>query len=194
MSRTQTLARVISRIEAIKAETINRDIAAELEETGAEAIATAGDYLSGPRLKARTGNLRRSLNHKVATRGVAVDLTLRAGGGTQDVRYAAIHEFGGTIEGNPWLWIPKGAALKASGESRYRSPRDIPGAIIVRGANNPVVVRPVGKKRVEFFGVLVRRVHIREQRYLRDARDKASVGLGQRLADRFVARIAQAYQ
>lgn len=48
--------------------------------------------LSGDVLKVRTGNLRRSIQHKVDQSAAAVTGTVYSSG---DVKYAAIHEFGG---------------------------------------------------------------------------------------------------
>ena len=97
---------------------------------------------SATKLSVRTGDLRRSFYEEVI--GFSLDtLALVITSGS---KYAAIHEYGGTIKAKPnkMLAIPIGAALTASGVARWPSPRS-PGAprmhILTYGRND-------GKSRV----------------------------------------------
>ncbi len=77
------------------------------------------EYLSGQMLNVRTGRLRRSISPLPTTvEGNTVIGTVQAGGGSQPLVYAAIHEYGGVILpvkadalrfkiGNHWIFSKK---------------------------------------------------------------------------------------
>ena len=101
---------------------IKAEIRSSLVVVGLRAERVAKDgYLSGTRLRVRSGRLRSSVAARVETASDAVaELHLRAGGGTGNVRYARIHEYGGTILPirGKGLAIPVGRSLTAAGVSR----------------------------------------------------------------------------
>lgn len=84
------------------------------------------DKLSGQVLKVRTGALRRSIRYKVTATQTAVWGRVFSSG---DVKYAAIHEFGGTID------HPGGTAYfidKATGLARFVANADERAATLPR--------------------------------------------------------------
>ena len=110
-----------------------RDIERRLSEAGSsrimKGIQTAAESyaidtldltrrLMRVRLNARTGRLIGSLAYKVTRRGNRVIAETSSGGGREKVRYAAIHEYGGTVTGNPMLRIPLPPALTGRGVDR----------------------------------------------------------------------------
>lgn len=74
--------------------------------TGDEAVRLARKRVSGPVLNKRSGQLWRSIKSTVIRQGD--DYTADVTAGNAAVRYAAIHEFGGQINGNPWLTFQVG--------------------------------------------------------------------------------------
>lgn len=86
--------------------------------------------LGGPtttptRLRARSGDLRRSFFHKVSGNDlgnlrVLLGSLLRG----KPLKYAKVHEEGGIIKGKPNLAIPMGDALTPAGVPRFTSPRN----------------------------------------------------------------------
>lgn len=100
-----------------------------LKAEGAAKLAVTSGGKSG--LNARSGALRNSIRSVVRDiSGVGQsEMELSAGGrfGGNDVRYARIHELGGTIRPKRAnnLAIPTSAAKTAAGVSRVPSPRDM---------------------------------------------------------------------
>lgn len=90
------------------------------------ASALEGERLARQRvgvvLHVRTGRLRNSIRGSVRTQGAATEIVLAAGGGRggQPVRYAAIHEKGGTIRAKAGglLRIPMPGMLTGAGVDR----------------------------------------------------------------------------
>jgi len=88
-------------------------------------------------LGVRSGRLRASIAASAHDISGGVEVRLRAGGsskGGAQVRYAAIHEYGGTIrpKKGKFLTIPVGPAMTNAGVSRFASARDVPGLVIAR--------------------------------------------------------------
>lgn len=72
------------------------------------------------RMRTRTGALRGSIRAgfvKVGADGIAV--SIKAGAGRNNIKYARIQELGGKVTGNPMLRIPMKAALTGAGVDRY---------------------------------------------------------------------------
>lgn len=70
------------------------------------------------RLTPRSGRLIGSLRHSVRRAGKEVTATISSGGESSaggTVKYAAIHEYGGTVTGSPMLRIPLPPALTGRG-------------------------------------------------------------------------------
>ena len=123
---------------------------------------------------ARTGALRRSIAGEVATRTDGLRLVLSAGGrtGGQDLRYAALQEYGGIIRPvrRKWLTIPMPAAQTRAGVTRGGA-RSFPDLRFVQGRQAGVawLVRDVGRgktARTELMFKLVKRSEIKPKRYL----------------------------
>lgn len=91
-----------------------------------------GDKLSGQVLKVQTGALRASIANEVQSSGTGVTGRVFSSG---DVKYAGIHEFGGTIHhpgGTPYIvtkdgaqFISKAAAANMKTPPPVTKPRDI---------------------------------------------------------------------
>ena len=96
--------------------------------------------LSGQKLRVRTGNLRRSLQErrarKVQERGNEIIGIV----GT-NLKYAAIHEYGGTIRPKraKWLAIPLKGALTARGVARG-GPRDFKNTFFAMSKNGNLIM------------------------------------------------------
>lgn len=136
-------------------------------------------YLSGGLLNARTGRLRNSIAADVTQDGAGVTLTVSAGASGQ-LRYAKIHETGGTItpKRGKFLAIPVGPALTGAGVARYVSPRDVPDLVFISTRNGAagVLVKKQGRKgneRLQVWFRLVRRVKIKPKGYMRRAQRAA---------------------
>jgi phage gpG-like protein len=86
------------------------------------------------------------------------------------VKYARIHEFGGTITPKKaqYLAIPMAAAKTGTGVSRYESPRQVPGLFVFKSkAGNLLLARREGKKgKLKLFFVLKKSVKIPARPYL----------------------------
>lgn len=64
---------------------------------GATAVGRARAYVSGRVLSRRSGNLLESIRFQVDNTQNGVAAVILAGGGRNNVQYAAIHEYGGVI-------------------------------------------------------------------------------------------------
>ena len=122
------------------------------------------------RMKVRSGRLWSSLRSEVKSTSTGLDVRLMAGGSTAggQVTYARVQERGDTITPKraKMLAIPLPLAKTPAGVSRYKSPRDVDGLVLIRsGAGNLILLKPgVGP-----YYVLKRKVTIRPKWYLRDA-------------------------
>ena len=129
----------------------------------------------GSRMKVRSGRLWSSIRSEVKSTRGGVDIRLMAGGSSAggQVRYARIQEKGGTITPKraKMLAIPLPLAKTPAGVSRYKSPRDVGGLVLIRsGAGNLILLKPgVGP-----YYVLKRKVTIKGKHYLRDAMREAA--------------------
>ena len=96
--------------------------------------------LSGQKLSVRTGNLRRSLQEKRAKK-VQERSNEIIGTVGSNLKYAAIHEYGGTIrpKRTKWLAIPLKAALTARGVARG-GPRDFKNTFFAMSKNGNLIM------------------------------------------------------
>jgi len=143
--------------------------------------------LAGTVLKVRSGMLRRSIIGKVDGDSRII---LSAGDG-QRVRYAAIHEYGGTIrpKRGKYLAIPVGPALTSSGVARYASPRDVPGLTFAQSRKGqPMLVQAqkagrgkTGRAAGTVMFLLRRQVTIRARPFMGPAMKKTAEALAERL-------------
>ena len=123
------------------------------------------------RMKVRSGRLWSSIRSEVRSTNTGLDVRLMAGGATADgqVRYARIQEKGGTIKSSRkggMLAIPLGPAKTPAGVSRYKSPRDVGGLVLVTSrAGNLILLKPGEGP----YYVLKESVTIKGKHYLRDA-------------------------
>lgn len=131
-----------------------------------EAKARVGDVLN-----TRSGRLRGSIAGRVVKRDGYVNVMLTAGGGGDDVKYAAVHEYG--AEGanairpkkGKFLTIPVHPELKtAAGVGRVPSARDIPGLTFAQSlGGQPVLLHRLTG---EVWYLLRKRVEIPARPYL----------------------------
>lgn len=136
-------------------------------------------YLSGQRLGARSGRLRNSTSMQVTQDADGVTLRVSVGRG-DDVRYAAIQEYGGTIrpKRGRFLAIPVGPAVTPAGVTRggWESPRTAPAKlrfVPIRGGRMARLVID-RRNRSETAYLLVRSVTIRAKHFMRDT-ERAAV-------------------
>lgn len=145
-------------------------------------------HLTGSPMKSRTGLLRKSLKTEIS--GSTLD-TLKAGIFTarkvsgQEVRYAPIHEYGGTVKakrayrgvpGAPYLNIPTKANLTPAGVMRWTPAQvfgSMGGYVVGQGVYIPVTVAGYADNADENVGVrvfhLVKEVKIKARLGMRDA-------------------------
>lgn len=184
-----TYGQLAARIREAALTKVGPALAAEMATTMLEAEGLAKGRLGGQVLNPRTGNLRRSLASFVeAESALKLRGVLRAGGGARDVRYARIHEEGGTIlpVNARALAIPTKFAQTAVGASKYASPRQVPGLRYVwpKGSPRGYLIRDVGGRnaRSEIWFILVGRVTMPARPYLAPSRDEAARDIGTRMA------------
>ena len=128
------------------------------------------------RMRTRTGALRGSIRAgfvKVDPDGIAV--SIRAGAGSKNIKYARIQELGGTIKGKPYLRIPMEPALTGSGVDRYSGKlrTEAPGVFrVVRTKKGKLFL--VHNETNEFWYVLKRSVKIKGKHYLKDGLGRAA--------------------
>ena len=101
--------------------------------------------------------------------------------GSPDPHIAFLEE-GGTIQGNPFLRIPTGAAKTAQGVDRWagRSIRDIPGAFLQRTRRGALWAMQAFARRVTFLYLLVRSVRVRGRHVFARARADAEPEIARR--------------
>jgi hypothetical protein len=153
-------------------------------------------------LKVRSGYLRRSIIAKAEKKGEEWEVRLRAGGGDRNVRYAAIHEYGGVIRPikGQFLAIPTALSKTASGVARYSGPSTDPRpmAYVQSLRGQPLLVDASRTKRgkatkrygVDVLYVLRRRVIIPARPYARPAMEEAAKNLRTRLAAQVAAALS----
>ena len=148
--------------------------------------------LARTRLKVRVGYLLRSIQATLQPDGLTV--SLRAGGGDREVRYARYQEKGGTIRPvkGKFLAIPMagGPAATPSGVAKFASARDAGPLrfVPILGGAKGLLVRDIAGRgkagrgaRSEIVYTLVRSVTGKPKWYLRDAMAEASGRLSGRL-------------
>jgi len=152
-----------------------------------DAEGKAKERLSGEVLSARTGHLRRSIAGSVRESGDLTDIVLGAGGrvGNENVKYARIHEFGGTIRPTVkrWLAIPNTdnpLLHTMAGVARYASPLDVPD-LVFRLTRRPDLALLVNRRTNEVWYWLKKQVTIPQRPYLRPSMDEVSAKLSARL-------------
>ena len=156
-----TKLRDVSRGQMLRAlHTIALDYAAQGEtraKTRAETLLTV-----------RSGRLAGSIAGRVVKSSGYVAVKLSAGGGGDDVKYAATHEYGAEIrpKKSKWLTIPVHDELKtAAGVGRVPSARDIPGLTFAQSMKGqPLLVHQITG---EVWYILRKRVEIPERPYMR---------------------------
>jgi hypothetical protein len=131
------------------------------------------------RLNVRTGRLRASIAGGVRIKTGGIDVRLTAGGRSPnpkqlspntapagEVRYARIHEKGGTIRARgKMLTIPISDKLfTAGGKQRYASARDVPDLVFIRSLKGAFLL--VNKHTFEPFYVLKNQITIPARPYL----------------------------
>jgi phage gpG-like protein len=127
-------------------------------------------------LRRQSSNLFRSINGTVKSVSGAksVDVRLSAGGGAGRgmVKYAAIHEYGGTITAkrSKYLAIPIHPSLKtAAGIAKVPGPRSVPGLFFITSKKgNHLLVKSVGKN-IEPWYLLRKSVSIPARPYMQPA-------------------------
>jgi hypothetical protein len=146
-------------------------------------------------LKGRSGRLSKAwamspgdsmsgVNFKIDSAGERAVGVLGAGSLTTPLKYAAIHNFGGTVrpQGHPFLAIPVGPNVLPSGAVRasQASPRDIPGIVFIKRDADTVLgmtkdgpAPPGGKAPMTLWFVLKRQVFVPARHYLDDAMKQA---------------------
>ena len=128
------------------------------------------------RMRTRTGALRGSIRAgfvKVDADGVAV--SIRAGAGAKNIKYARIQELGGIVRGKPYLRIPMEPALTGSGVDRYSGKlrTEAPGVFrVVKTKKGKLFL--VHNETNEFWYVLKRSVKIKGKHYLKDGLGRAA--------------------
>jgi phage gpG-like protein len=148
---TITMADLIVRLEGLDTrEKIGRILRPVAMETALDAQGRAQVAVSGRTLSVRTGRLRQSIAGTSRDgSGGAFQAVLKAGGRVSDgssVRYAGLHEYGGTIRPvrAKMLRIPLPAALTSAGVDRMATPlrATAPGMFHVRrsAAGNLVLI------------------------------------------------------
>lgn len=85
---------LVARINAMPAQ-VRRELLRKVTELSIKLEAKVKGKVSGPVLKVRTGALRRSIFHRVEVTDTSVVGSVASSG---DVKYAAIHEFGGVTK------------------------------------------------------------------------------------------------
>lgn len=128
--------------------------------------------LTGEVLNYRSGALRRSADGEAKVIGNGWQIELRAGEGPDKVKYARIHELGGTItpKHGRFLAIPLPPVLNSRGIAKSR-PRDQALTFVpIHGGAAGLLVKPTGRgKRRAFvaFWYLTPRVRIPARPYLK---------------------------
>ena len=120
------------------------------------------------KLTVRSGRLAGSIAGRVVKRSGYSGGKLSAGGGGEDVKYAAAHEYGAVITPKKakFLTIPVHPELKtAVGVGRVQSARDVPGLTFAQSlGGQPVLLHQVTG---EVWYLLRKRVEIPERPYMR---------------------------
>lgn len=117
--------------------------------------------------RVRSGRLRNSLGQITSISSQTIKTLL----GSTGVIYAKTQEFGGTITPKKaqYLAIPLNAAKTKAGVSRYSSPRDIPGLFFMKSkAGKPLLVKRVGKGKIQPMFVLLKSVTLKPTLGLRE--------------------------
>ncbi len=171
---------------ALLRELVNTALRAETE---AKLRVTAGGFT---RLNVRTGRLRASIRGSVQTEGDAIVVEVAAGGRSPNskqlnpsttsnpgpVRYAAIHEYGGTITPTrrQFLTIPVHDSLRTgAGANRYASARDVPGLKYAESAGGQRML--IHEDSEEVFYLLRRSIKIPARPYLNPAIKTAAIAM-----------------
>jgi hypothetical protein len=141
----------------------------------------------------RSGILHRSYISEVHREGGTVNLDVGVLRSSPDasnaLKYAAVHEYGGTITGRPWLTIPLKAALTARGVARGTA-RSFSNTFFDKSAaGNLILFQKRGHERVPLF-VLKHRVKIKARPALQPAAEYGAPILEQRVADNVAKAVA----
>jgi len=134
-----------------------RDLRRPLADFGERMVRKIAKRLSGPALKERTGRLKGSLAHEETP-----DTAEISAGGADDVDYAAIHHFGGTIrpKKKKFLTIPF-----PGGPADQRVPMraaDFNDTFVAKG----IIFRTIGRDNIEPLFILKKSVKIEARPYM----------------------------
>lgn len=193
---TMTIEQLADRLREVRATRLQRAVVRELESAALDAEGVTKDF-ARQRMTARSGHLFRSIQAGAEVRGGSPVLFLRAGGGTNEVRYAGIQEYGGVVTPRRGKFLAIPTDLVPGGRTP-QPPRDFPFLrfVPIRGGAAGLLVKDLpgrGKRgtgaRSEVWYRLVRSVTIREKRFLRDGFDSARVDVRERLARRVAALV-----
>lgn len=174
-----TIQEFTTRIREVAEGRLARAIVGEANRMAMDTESRA-KLLARTRLRVRSGNLGRSIVGGVTDGWPAVGVSLKAGGGTKEVGYARLQEYGGTVrpKGHPFLAIPVGPALTPSGVPRFPlGPRSVPGLTFVpiRGGAMGLLVKKTSRTRKAFgqvYYVLQRSSTVTGKRFMRDPWDQ----------------------
>ena len=186
---TLTLDDWRARIEAMGAGGFGRVVGKVMRANAfdAEAIAKAGVTAGGfSGLKVRTGRLRQSIAGRYKAGPAVHDIVLSAGGARagKEVRYAAIHEYGGTVrpKNGRYLRIPMGAAVTGAGVDRFTTPLRQSGAGLFRVQKAEdgrlFLVKTVGKGKGQPWYRLVTSARIPARPYLHPTIERVKLRIG----------------
>lgn len=169
-----TLPQFEARLAAMRA-SIPGVIRRSLVEVGNDSVKLLKTvYLTNGLLNVRSGLLRGSVGMEVVPGSDGPSLVVFAGRSAQ-VKYARIHEVGGTItpKRGKFLAIPVGPARTAAGVARFSSPRQVPDLHYVQSRKGqPMLVKLKGKGRgkragaIEVWYILRRQVTIKPKHYM----------------------------
>ena len=191
-----TPAQMVAQIRELR-KAVPIEMAAAATEVGARGVRLLREgYLSGARLRVRSGRLRGTASSSVTRAFGSVALTVTVGRANDaSLSYARIQEDGGTItpKRGRFLAIPVGPALTAAGVARYSSPRDVPGLRFqpIHGGAMGRLVKDTGGKRgrSETWFLLVPSVKIKGTHYMRDAGALMTAAFPGVLSERLARRL-----
>lgn len=136
-------------------------------------------------LNSRSGHLRNSIRHTIEKGPTGPEMHLSAGGrfGGNDVRYARIHELGGTVvpKRAKLLALPSALMRTGAGVGRVPGPRDVPGLRFQPTPNSPKVVAVLVNEQNQVMFYLRKSVTIPARPYLRPSLDQSVQGFRARL-------------
>lgn len=169
----------------------NAGIVATLAQVATETATRAQDEvrrLVEARLTVRSRSLLTSVRADLEIQGPLARIAVRAGGNHEGLRvpYGLLQEEGGTIRPKKrYLAIPVGPALNPVGNSRFPSPRDVPGlAFAQTKGGQPVLLKGSGPNAGTVWYLLRRSVTVPAHHFVRDGVAAVTATLPAELAER----------